>query len=86
MSKTLLQKAKETKHKRIREITKEHIDLALAWASDEITYTQAQAAMNEQGTGSHTYIILARALKSHYQAVAESEARIGGQLTSALLP
>lgn len=50
------------------QVSDELVELALAWAKDEISYTQAQYAYNKskgiEGTGGMTaYVALARALR-----------------------
>lgn len=63
---TLLQKAKRTipyKAKSRTEITKEHIELALAWARGEVNYVQAAQALGL--TGSNLYAILAMSLQQY---------------------
>lgn len=63
--KTLLQKAKETSVRSPKnKYTKEHIELAIAWANDEITVTQCQAALNSKN-GSSVYHSLLYILKQH---------------------
>lgn len=69
---TLLQKAKKSsslKKKEYHNITKEHIELALAWANDEIRMTQVADALglkNPNGTNNISiYIFLSKALKCY---------------------
>lgn len=59
---SLLKKAKTAINQRF-EPTDEQIELAVAWAFDEIKLTQVANAIEKQTTG--TYIFLARTLK-HY--------------------
>lgn len=64
--KTLLEKAKETGHRKQAggDITEEIIELALAWAKGEIGLKQASEALGYTNTG-NVYVIFARALKKH---------------------
>lgn len=69
---TLLQKAKNSsvmKAKRYPNITKEHIDLALAWAKDEIRMTQVADVLGmKKANGTNNisvYIFLSKALKCY---------------------
>lgn len=63
---TLLEiaKARTPKERRNMDITDQHIELAIAWAKDEITYSQVLAALfgNNKGT-MQAYVVLARALR-----------------------
>ena len=70
---SLLEEAKKTNMKRSdpTKITKEHIDLALAWARGEVTHGQvAKALAKKKGVGDTyrgmaIYITLARALREY---------------------
>lgn len=65
---TLLEKAKAIKTNRAS-VTGEEIELVLAWAKDEITYSQAAKALAlDEGKQSKTafYTIAAHVLKAEY--------------------
>jgi len=71
MAKTLLKKAKaspgRTHH--APEPTKEEIELAFAWASDEVTASQCAVAMGYKRNQTYRiYPRFALAFKKHYQA------------------
>lgn len=70
---SLLEKAKKVKAKRSkpREITKEHVELALAWAREEITHTQVARALGGDETyrGLAIYVTLARSLKKYIRSL-----------------
>lgn len=68
MADSLLQKAKKQKSDatKMTVITDEHIELALAWCRDEVTYTQVNLAL-AHNSQTQTYITLARALKKHFK-------------------
>ena len=65
---TLLEKARASKavgtHKRA---TTEHIELAIAWANDEVSYSQVSDALTGKRTGGNSYLLLARALREAVQ-------------------
>jgi hypothetical protein len=67
---TLLEKAKKRKMSIRRDsidITTEHIELAIAWAKGEVTYTQAAEAFGYVEKNSmQVYIILARSLREAF--------------------
>lgn len=65
--KTLLEKALLSTPRKISEITSEQVELALAWADDKVSYAQVTIALGRKPKGSHTYILLARALKKAFQ-------------------
>ena len=46
-----------------KEITSEHIELALAWAKDEVTLTQVEVALYGKVGGMNSYVDLARSLR-----------------------
>lgn len=49
-------------------ITKQHIELALAWAEDEISLASVTSALKSKNTGGmQAYVTLARALKEAYK-------------------
>ena len=62
----LLEEAKKSNKVTFYEITPEVVELALAWAKDEISFGQAKKGLNitENNKG---YSILARALKEYIQ-------------------
>ena len=62
---TLLEKAKRSRMKKGGPISQEQIDLALAWASDDITIKQVGTALGKNSTS--IYLALARSLKRHIQ-------------------
>jgi len=66
MAPTLLQKAKKTATKTYRKsnFSNEHIELAIAWAKDEVTFSQCKVVLNCKG-GNDTYIQLLRILKQY---------------------
>lgn len=72
MAESLLDKAKSSnvKNNNLAHITPEHIELALAWANDEIGTQQVSEALGK--SGSSTYVILARALKGHIKMLSSS--------------
>ncbi len=63
MKQTLLNKARRIPHKRLINVTDEHIELALSWASDEITYSQVSKALNNGSSNMAAYVTLARSLR-----------------------
>lgn len=66
MKKTLLQSALSHKPKRNnggKDITDEHIELCLAWASGDISISQAQMALYGKNGGMNCYIDFARGLR-----------------------
>lgn len=64
--KTLLQKAKELKPVRERKVTKEHIELAMAWVNNEIGISQAIKAVTTSSP-SAGYALIAHSLKKYIQ-------------------
>ena len=62
--KTLLEKAKQIEGKAHSSISEEDIQLALAWARDEVSLTQCVGAWGKKNGGS-IYSRLANALKIH---------------------
>ncbi len=64
--KTLLQKAKETitRSPKKTAYSKEHIELAIAWAKDEITVAQCQSVLKSKNGGA-IYSTLLYILKQH---------------------
>ena len=65
---TLLEQAKThpVRHRAERKITKEHIELAIAWARDEITYSQLKHVLGFQSGNNNStqvYLFLAMALR-----------------------
>lgn len=72
---TLLQKAKmvEIRTKPMLRITDEDIELALAWANDEITIVQAGEAYGMPHRGSSVYSRIALSLKKHHLASKENK-------------
>jgi hypothetical protein len=67
MKRSLLTKAKSRPSKRYKRtaVTREQLELALAWAHDEISYVQVQHALGIKTPGSNTYVLLARALRAY---------------------
>ena len=62
---SLLQKAKAIHNRRsLRAITDEQIELAVAWARDEISYMQVHQVIGKRD-GMAAYTLLARALREH---------------------
>jgi len=70
-TKTLLQKALSTKLRHPKhEITSEVVELALAWARDQVSYVQVQEALTGKRLGGMTaYVALARGLREHIQNI-----------------
>lgn len=65
-SSSLLEKARsiKTKNRSSRPLTEEEIELALAWANDEVSYTQVKnVLMKDDNHNTTVYTFLARALK-----------------------
>lgn len=63
---TLLEKAKNSKcaQRTPTNITKEHIDLAIAWTKDEVTFRQVLWALFENpNANTQGYVLVARALR-----------------------
>lgn len=70
MPKTLLQKARATTGRTHRwpEPTEQEIELAFAWASDEVTASQCAVALGYQRNQTYRiYPRFALAFKKHYQ-------------------
>lgn len=65
MANTLLDKAKKAKNRKKILIDSDVLELALAWANDEITVSQASTAIGLKPAS--VYIILARSLKKIIQ-------------------
>jgi len=64
--KTALEIAKSHKNTRnTKRVSDELVELALAWANDEVTLSQVSAAIGLQKSGTTSYVMLARALKQH---------------------
>ena len=66
--KTLLEIAKKKTHPRIhKEVTPQMVELAVAWAKGEISYTQVSSTLGEvRGkTNGNSYAKLARALAKY---------------------
>lgn len=61
---TLIEQAKQSKRQTIHEITPEIVELALAWANNEVTITQVKKVLRID-SNNLAYSILARALKEH---------------------
>lgn len=66
---TLTEKAKTHKFKdrATRNPTQDEIDLAIAWAKDEITYSQASFAVTEGRSQMQVYVLIARALRQAFR-------------------
>ena len=62
MSKTLLDRAKESEGKGRGDVNNEHIDLAIAWLKGEISTIQARSAVGGR-SGASIYVLLARSLR-----------------------
>lgn len=63
MAKTFVQQAMEFKRNRAKQITQDHIDLALAWANGEVSITQVERVLYKKTGGMNAYVDLARSLK-----------------------
>lgn len=59
---TLIEEAKQAEKRTIHKITPEVVELALAWAKDEVTITQVKKVLRTSESNK-AYSILARALK-----------------------
>lgn len=66
---TLLERAKGVSTKRKNLATPEVVELAVAWANDEVTLSQVMAAMPGKSSGSSVYSALANGLKIHFQNI-----------------
>jgi len=65
---TLLQKAKNVKaFNRSGRVTDEEVELALARAKGEVSYSQAMEAIHGNNSSAPVYAILARSLRAHFQ-------------------
>lgn len=65
---TLLDKAKQAPRPRqYQPITKEKIDLTLAWLKGEIAISQAERVLYGHSGGMGSYVLFARALRYLYQ-------------------
>lgn len=64
---SLLDNAKSLKSKTHERISPELVELAVAWAKDEITITQVQSALNTKG--SNVYAKLALALRVYIKNI-----------------
>ena len=62
---SLLAKAKKIKTQTPDKLTEEHIELALAWAHDEVTLKQVSDALGDKD--SKTYITLARSFRKYFR-------------------
>lgn len=65
--KTLLQKAKQSKKRDISKVDEQQIELALAWAKDEIGFQQVVNALGVPMSPSSVYSRLAIGLKAYIQ-------------------
>jgi len=74
MSKTFLERAKKVKTKKQNStITEEYKELALAWAKDEVTFTQVGTSLGLQNNPTSVYLMLARSLKKYIQTICDSK-------------
>ena len=65
---SLLLKAKSIKSKTIEKVSEEQIELALAWARGEVSYTQVNFAITGKETNSgKCYTFIANGLKKYIQ-------------------
>lgn len=49
------------------EITPEHVELALAWAKDEVKLAEVSRILGHGKSSNQSYILLARALRKHVE-------------------
>lgn len=64
MTNSLIKQAKQNKKQKRNIIKKEHIELALAWANDEIGISGIARVLNKKSSGA-TYVFLALALREY---------------------
>lgn len=62
---TLLEKAKKLKGKKILNVSKQDIELALAWVNDEVSLAQVMSVYELRGSA--VYSKLAISIKAHLQ-------------------
>lgn len=61
---SLLSEAKKVKMQKSRDIDDEHVELAVAWAKDEVSGVQIMTALHIKG-GSSLYLFLTNALRQY---------------------
>lgn len=69
---TLTEKAKESPKIKVYKITSEIVELALAWANDEVSITQVKKVL-KVSENNKAYSILARALKEKIKKIIKKE-------------
>ena len=56
-----------------REITPDHVELAVAWAKDEVKLAEVSKILGYEHSSNQSYILLARSLKQYVKGISDSD-------------
>lgn len=55
------------------EITPDHVELAVAWANDEVKLAEVSKVLGYEHSSNQSYIFLARSLKEYVKGISDSD-------------